>query len=215
MLFVNCSGGSNSSEFITQSSGRYLFNSNEVLEIYFKEKVLFVKWRGSENIRPLKVNDSTFYIKEMNEKIHFISQPEMHIKLAEKREHEGKKYSFRKLAEGEMLPSEYLKNKQFDKALEAYLDIRSKDSLDQNINEWELNTLGYNYIRKKDFENAIQIFKINVALYPESSNVYDSLGEAYLLNRDTINAIENYEKSLDLNFDNRNAERALKKIKKK
>ncbi|MBE0424859.1 MAG: hypothetical protein IBX66_13150 [Lutibacter sp.] len=47
-------------------------------------------------------------------------------------------------------------------------------------------------MREKNFELAIAIFKINVALYPKSSNVYDSLGEAYLKSGDTLKAIENY-----------------------
>jgi predicted Zn-dependent protease len=32
---------------------------------------------------------------------------------------------------------------------------------------------------KNEFEYAIQIFKLNVKNYPESANVYDSLGEAF------------------------------------
>jgi hypothetical protein len=70
--------------FIIATTGRYLCNANEVLEVYFKEKVLFIKWRGKEDIQPLKVNDSVFYVQELNEKIMFISAPIMHIKLAEK-----------------------------------------------------------------------------------------------------------------------------------
>ncbi len=70
--------------FIIATTGRYLCNANEVLEVYFKEKVLFIKWRGKEDIQPLKVNDSVFYVQELNEKTMFISAPIMHIKLAEK-----------------------------------------------------------------------------------------------------------------------------------
>ncbi len=33
---------------------------------------------------PVKANDSSFYVKEMNEKLIFISLPEIHIELAEK-----------------------------------------------------------------------------------------------------------------------------------
>jgi len=70
--------------FIIATTGRYLCNANEVLEVYFKEKVLFIKWRGKKDIQPLKVNDSVFYVQELNEKTMFISAPIMHIKLAEK-----------------------------------------------------------------------------------------------------------------------------------
>jgi tetratricopeptide (TPR) repeat protein len=55
-----------------------------------------------------------------------------------------------------------------------------------------------------------KITPLNVEAYPESSNVYDSLGEAYMLNGEKAPAIENYEKSLKLNPNNANAVEKLK-----
>ena len=63
---LGCSSSKNEDTFISNSTGRYLFNANEVLEVYFKEKVLLIKWRGKEGIQPLKVNDSVLYMKELN-----------------------------------------------------------------------------------------------------------------------------------------------------
>ena len=96
-LCISCSSTKNSENFISSTTGRYLFNANEVLEVYFKEKEMFIKWRGKEDIQPLKVNDSSFYMKELNEKLLFMSSPEIHIKLAEKTEHKGVKYHFKKI----------------------------------------------------------------------------------------------------------------------
>ncbi|MDZ7341124.1 MAG: tetratricopeptide repeat protein [candidate division KSB1 bacterium] len=62
---------------------------------------------------------------------------------------------------------------------------------------------------------AIDVFKLNVNLFPESSNVYDSLGEAYMKHGDTELAIENYEKSLQLNPENNGAVEILKKLRAK
>ena len=214
-LLMSCVSEKNSPEFIEKTTGRYLFNANEIIEIYFKESVLYAKWRGKEDIKPLKVNDSSFYFKEINEKLIFISSPKTYIKLAEKREHEGVKYQFEKMEEGEKTPKEYFDNHQFDKALNSFLLIQKSDSLNVVIRERNLNRMGYNYIRENEFKKAIEIFKINVALYPKSSNVYDALADAYLLDKDTIKAVENYEKSLVFNTDNRNAKRKLKKINKK
>jgi len=42
-----------------------------------------------------------------------------------------------------------------------------------------LNSLGYDYLRAGKTGEAIRIFAKNVQEYPASSNVYDSLGEAY------------------------------------
>jgi len=42
--------------------------------------------------------------------------------------------------------------------------------------------------------DAIQVFKLNVEDHPQSSNVYDSLGEAYLVDGDKALAIANYQR---------------------
>jgi tetratricopeptide (TPR) repeat protein len=60
---------------------------------------------------------------------------------------------------------------------------------------------------------AIEVFKMNVEMNPQSANAYDSLGEAYMKAGDDENAIKNYEKSLELNADNDNAKKMLKKLK--
>lgn len=35
-----------------------------------------MEWRGAKKIKPLKVDDTTFFVKEMNEKIQFLVNPE-------------------------------------------------------------------------------------------------------------------------------------------
>lgn len=214
LLFISCTSQKNSENFINSTSGRYLFNDNEVIEIYFKEAILHAKWRGNDDIELLKVNDSSFYMKELNEKMIFISKPEIHIKLAPKREHDSIKYHFRKLEIGEKTPSEYFKAKEFDKALIAFKKIQKKDSLNPVIKQWRLNRMGYDFIRKDNFDSALEIFKINAELYPNSSNVFDSLGEVYYLKKDTITAISYFKKSLSINPENRSSKRFIKKLTK-
>jgi cytochrome c-type biogenesis protein CcmH/NrfG len=59
----------------------------------------------------------------------------------------------------------------------------------------------------------VQVFERNVKEHPQSSNVYDSLGEAYMMGGQKESAIQNYEKSLELNPKNDNAKERLKKLK--
>lgn len=210
-----CASKENSEEFINATEGRYLFNENEIIEIYFKDKVLHTKWRGLEDIELLKVDDSSFYMKELNEKIVFVKEPKMHIELAPKKEHKGQVYHFKKLKKGEKTPNEYFEANQYDKALEAFLEIKRKDSLSPIIREYSLNRVGYKYLRDNNIEKAIEIFKINTALHPKSSNTFDSLGDAYLKAKDTTNAIKSYTKSLSINSENRSSKRMLDKITKK
>ncbi|WP_298778114.1 tetratricopeptide repeat protein [uncultured Polaribacter sp.] len=215
LIFAGCTSQKNSEEFINATSGRYLFNANEVLEIYFKEQVLHAKWRGNDNIALLKVNDSSFYMKELNEKMLFVSKPEMHIELAPKTEHDGVIYHFKKLTKGEKTASEYFKDKEYNNALIAFKKIQEKDSLNPEIKERRINRLGYNYIRNKEIDAAIEIFKINIALYPNSSNVYDSMGDAFLSKKDTAAAITYYKKAISINPENSSAKKAYKKLTSK
>tara|TARA_R110002126_G_scaffold291579_2_gene453892 strand:+ start:1685 stop:2365 length:681 start_codon:yes stop_codon:yes gene_type:complete len=212
ILITSCTSPKNTEAFINATSGRYLFNANEILEIYFEDAEMHAKWRGNDDIALLKINDSSFYMKELNEKMLFVSKPEMHIELAPKTEHKDIIYNFKKLKPDEKTPNEYFKAKEYDKALVAFKEIQAKDSLNATVREWSLNRLGYDFIQKNDFDAALEIFKINAELYPKSSNVFNSLGEAYYLKKDTINAILNFKKSLAINPENRNSKRFIEKL---
>jgi tetratricopeptide (TPR) repeat protein len=212
-LLISCGNSKSSPEFIAAVSGNYLFNSDESIGVSFLENEMIVNWRGNDNIKPLKVNDSTFYIKEMNEKFIFITKPKTHIKLDEKREHEGVIYTFNKMLEGKKTPREYLLNKEYDKALVGYLAIQKKDSLDKTIRERTFNSLGYQMMNEKKYDIAIDFLKINTKLYPKSSNTFDSLGEAYWRVKDTVKAKENFKKALSINPENRGALSFIKRHK--
>ena len=58
-----------------------------------------------------------------------------------------------------------------------------------------VNRVGYQLLRAGDVTDAIAVFKKNVANYPRSANVYDSIAEAYEKNGDGKAARENYEKA--------------------
>ena len=64
-----------------------------------------------------------------------------------------------------------------------------------------------------DFEMWIAVFRRNVAEFPKSSNVYDSLGEAYMKAGQKSHAIENYQRSLELDPKNKNAGEKLKELR--
>ena len=212
-LFISCNNSRNTDEFMSISKGKYLFNSNESIEVYFKDDILKLTWRG-KNLTPIKVNDSSFYVKEMNEKLIFISIPDIYIELEEKREHKGEKFYFKKLSQGEKTAFEYFKNEEYTKALNAYIKIQQNDSLDLAIDLFRLNRMGYKYMRANKIAEAKELFLINIALYPNKSLVYDSLGDAFKKEKDTVKAIEYYNKSLAINPENRNSLTNLKKLKR-
>lgn len=63
------------------------------------------------------------------------------------------------------------------------------------IPEELLNRVGYQFLRAQRNAEAIEVFKKNAGLYPNSANVYDSLAEAYEKNGQLKQAGENYEKA--------------------
>ena len=99
-----------------------------------------------------------------------------------------------------------------DAATKQYHDLKTAAPAIYNFDENELNNLGYGLIRAKKFKEAIRIFQLNVEAYPQSSNVYDSLGEAYMDDGNKPLAIANYRKSLELNPKNRGAVLWLQKL---
>ena len=64
--------------------------------------------------------------------------------------------------------------------------------------EYVINFLGYNYLNKEEIEKAIEVFQENIKRFPESANVYDSLGEAYEKNEQFELAKKNYAKACEL-----------------
>ena len=92
------------------------------------------------------------------------------------------------------------------------LDQFPKELASGAITEGTLNQAGYDLMGRKKIGEAILIFRKNVDLHPESWNVYDSLGEAYMKNGDKELAIANYRKSVELNPANENGLAALKKL---
>lgn len=81
-------------------------------------------------------------------------------------------------------------------------------------NEYTLNEVGYDLLEQNKVEDAIIIFEFNTKLFPESGNVYDSLGEAYYKKGSNEKARLNYRKSLDLDPGNRHAEEIIAELEK-
>jgi len=111
-----------------------------------------------------------------------------------------------------------------DQGLEPVIDhykkLTHKYGYKIEIPENMLNTMGYRAIGKEKFDLAIEYFLHNVTLYPESSNVYDSLGEGYESAGKLELAKKNYEIAVKkgIKSDNQNLavyKDHLDKVKKK
>ena len=99
-----------------------------------------------------------------------------------------------------------------EQAVKQYRALKAAEHNIYNFDEAELNRLGYQLFRADKFKEAIRIFQLNAEAYPQSSNTWDSLAEAYTGDGNKPKAIANYRKSLELNPNNRNAVVALQKL---
>jgi predicted alpha/beta superfamily hydrolase len=79
-----------------------------------------------------------------------------------------------------------------------YKKLSDKYGYTISIPENLLNTIGYQLLGANQPNEALEIFKRNVELYPNSINVYDSLAEAYEQTKQLESARKNYEKALSL-----------------
>ncbi len=100
-------------------------------------------------------------------------------------------------------------------AVSEYKKLKTEKSDDYDFSENELNTLGYQLLGEGKTQDAIEIFKLNVEMFPKASNPYDSLGEAYLKAENKELALKNYKKSVELNPNNANAVRVINEIEGK
>lgn len=98
-------------------------------------------------------------------------------------------------------------------AIEEYKKLKAAEADSYDFSEQQLNGLGYELIKRKMLNEAIEIFKLNAEVFPASPNVYDSLGEAYMHAGNKELAIKNYEKALQLNPHNEGAVKMLAKLK--
>lgn len=57
-------------------------------------------------------------------------------------------------------------------------------------NSFVLNTLGYNYLGQQRYDLSIAIFELNISLYPDQANPYDSISECYQVQGNRVKAIE-------------------------
>jgi sugar lactone lactonase YvrE len=95
----------------------------------------------------------------------------------------------------------------------AHQEWKSNTATSGLYTEVQLNQLGYQLMSQNQLAAATRVFELNTEDYPNSFNVWDSLGEAYMNAGRTDEAIAMYEKSLTLNPGNTNAVQMLERLR--
>ncbi|KMQ64652.1 hypothetical protein ACM46_10410 [Chryseobacterium angstadtii] len=89
-----------------------------------------------------------------------------------------------------------------------------KNPSSYEASERDFNRLGYQFLRLQKCDHALQIFDSASLIFPKSWNVFDSYGEALHQCGKKEEAIKIYQKSVELNPENKNGKQVLLKIEK-
>lgn len=106
-----------------------------------------------------------------------------------------------------------LDNEGLSAAVNLFKKKWNQDKTWVPFREIRIYNLGHQYLQEGKAEDAIELFKLYIIVYPESPYGYDGLGEAYMVNGDKELAIKNYKKSLDIYPNNKNAIEKLEHLK--
>src|SRR4030095_14297470 len=68
--------------------------------------------------------------------------------------------------------------KDVQAAIKQYRELNATQKDAYDFSEGQLNGVGYQLMQMKRVKDAIEIFKLNVEMFPQRPNPYDSLGEA-------------------------------------
>jgi CubicO group peptidase (beta-lactamase class C family) len=192
-------------------TGRFLVDTDHVLTVTKENGKLYGKPPLSPKFELFAISENEFTRRDENHQFAFARGVGGKVDSVKIR-FNGETVEARRLAQGELIPYEQLIAGKFAEAIEAYKKIKREKPDDNAVAEGRLNYIGYSLLEQKNIAAAIAVFKANVELYPQSWNVYDSLGEAYMANGENGLSVTNYKKSLELNPQNKKAVEMLKKL---
>ena len=199
-----------------QITGRYS-NNGRVVQVFQKDNQLFYKNIVDSKAEELvKVSDSSFARRNSSRIIQFKPNSENKtLNLLYINSNDGTIVStFDKADTNKKEPVEFLLEGDFDNALHAYRALKKQDSTYLTVTEDYLNDLGHRFLRENRMKLAQDAFKVNIVLYPDSFEVYESYAEACAKNGEIDLAILNYTKSLELNPQNNNTRHKIKELQK-
>jgi len=106
---------------------------------------------------------------------------------------------------------EYSK-KGIESAINTYKLVENNQNFKSFI-DWDFEEIGNELIEKKDFNAAIELFKLYTAKYPLDEFSWSLLGDAYFYLGNNKQALQNFEKSFNLNPKNEHVIKMIETLK--
>ncbi|MFH1197146.1 MAG: serine hydrolase domain-containing protein [bacterium] len=101
----------------------------------------------------------------------------------------------------------------FDAAMNKMRKVITNNPLNYDYSEQLINDLGYFFLYRNECNHAKLIIEFALDQFPQSANLWDSLGEMNSALKNTGEAIKCYAKSLELDPTNKNAKERITKLK--
>jgi CubicO group peptidase (beta-lactamase class C family) len=196
---------------LDEYGGRFLVNPDRVLTVIRDGGKLFAQPTAEARVELLAISENEFVRTDQAIRYTFMKNAAGKVEAIKIR-FDGGESQAPLIPKEALVPYELLMAGKLDEAIAGYKKVKKERPNANVVAEERLNNLGYGFLQQKKLSEALAVFKVNVDLYPQSSNVYDSLGEAYMVNGNKELAIVNYKKSLELNPQNTNAVNMLKKL---
>jgi CubicO group peptidase (beta-lactamase class C family) len=198
-------------KILEQYAGRYRVNPDRVLTVTSENGKLWAEPTASPKFELHAISETGFVRRDAPVEYDFVKNAEGSVDRLKIR-FEGGSSEAPRISKEMAIPYESLMAGRADEAIEGYRKIKRESPNNAAVSEDRLNQLGYTLMNEKRYTEAIAVLNLNVELYPQSSNVYDSLGEAYMKSGNKELAIKNYKKSLELDPKNENAANMLKTL---
>lgn len=200
---------------IATYEGMYESGTTEKKVIITEENDIYLKSNGNF-LRLQYLNKDTFFIERNNETIQF--KKDKKGRITGLLSTIGKPVIYQRIKKSpkkslSLFLNNYLKQKTSENNIIAIAINKMKDK-NYEMNETEINNLGYSYFNQKKINIARQLFELNIKLYPNSANAYDSLGEILFYNGNYSESLINYKKALELNPSSNSAKNRIKEIQK-
>jgi tetratricopeptide (TPR) repeat protein len=202
-------------ETLKEYVGRFKVNPDRVLKVTQENGRLYGEPTETPKFELFPITDASFLRSDQEVQYTFVKNPSGNragkvdsVKILVN----GREIPAPRISDDTLIPYEMLIAGKINEAAEGYRKIKRDSPQHAVVSEQRLNTLGYSLLRQKKMSEAIAVLKLNAEFYPDSFNVYDSLGEAYLASGDKALAIANYKKSVELNPKNANGVQMLKKL---
>ncbi|PQA91176.1 hypothetical protein B0A69_18140 [Chryseobacterium shigense] len=193
--------------------GRYRNGKYGFSKVYNENGKLMTADNTETPIEMFKVGENKYAFRDWDLTVKFVKNADTGKTDRVQLYSNGKiKSTDAQMSTDDQTPLEMVLGGSFDKGLDAYKKAKTEDAGYDLLSEGYLNGVGYKMLGDKEFTKAIDVFRVNTALYPKSENVYDSLGEAYLKAGQKDKAKESYRKILEINPKNENAAKVLKTL---